>query len=213
MTLPTPGVVGGRPRRQPLVDTEVIVAALAVPGEIQMYNNFGAFRAAPVSAIPTAKVFGRDVTLRGTSGTLPQNTYFYWFMWRFKFKTYLANLGSAGNVVVSEEIHRLRGLGSVSFNFQQTQLMNFPLDELPDGVGSEYINTTHAGATVFSLVNGVADRRNAKDVSVGGKPTGIDALQSFGVTVRFDNSTGLVPTIDYFPQSVMEGILVQGITG
>lgn len=134
-------------------------------------------------------------------------------MWRFKLKTYLTNLATEANVVVFEQIHRLRKLMNVAFQFQQTQLMNFPLDELPDGVGSEYVQTTWTGATVLSLPNGVPLRSNGKDVTIAGNPVGIDALQSFGVTLQCFASSGLLPLVDVFPQSVFEGILVQGIVG
>lgn len=216
VAIPTPGMTGGRPRRQPLIDTEVIVGggATAVPIQIPMYNNFGQFSATPNNTgIVVAKVFGRDATMTGTAGQLPQNTYFYWYVWRFKLKTYLTNLNTEANAVVFEQIHRLRKIMNVAFSFQQTQLMNFPLDELPDGVGSEFVQTTYTSTTVLSLPNGVPLRSNGKDVTIAGNPVGIDALQNFGVSLQCAASSGLLPLVDVFPQSVFEGILVQGIVG
>lgn len=108
----------------------------------------------------------KDTNLRGASSSgLPQATHFFWYAWRNKIRTIGSNLASAANVGVSEQILRARQMSYAQFAFQSSTLMTVQLDELPDGVGANYINTTHTATTVFSPIVGVNDRRG-KDVTV-----------------------------------------------
>lgn len=210
VALPTPGVVGGRPKKQPLVDTEVAVGAVAVPTEIIIFNNFASFRAAPANTnVTQTKQFGRDCNLKSSGGgTLPQSSFFYWYSWCFYIKTYLTDLNDETNVVAFEEIHRLRSIGSVTFQFQQTDLIVMPLDELPSGTGVASWQNSYTEVMAPSLVNGGWEGR---DVTVSGRPVGIEALQQFSVIARFPQATGLTPTVDYFLSSRHRGLLIQGL--
>jgi len=214
VAIPTPGVVGGRPRKEPLYDTEVIKGATAVPTEVLIFQNFAQFRAAPADTnIAQAKEQGRDTNLQGGQSGLPQSTAFFWFQWRLKIRTLGVNLTTSANAIVSEEIRRLRQLASVTFRFSQTDLITVQADELPDGVGPTSHHSNHAGAVSWGLVNGTPHRNNFKDVTVSQKPVGINALEQFRVVWRTPTAAGLTPTIDYFLCPVLDGLLIRGITG
>lgn len=216
VALPTPGVVGGRPRKEPLCDTEVIVASATIPTEITIFQNFAQFRAAPSGgpgSLPQSKEQGRDTNLQGGQSGLPQSTAFFWFQWRQKLRTYDADLTTDANKAVSVQMLRLRQAASTTFRFSQTDLITVQFDELPDGVGPQTLFTTKSDTTCVPLVNGVPDRRNAKDVTVSGRPVAINALEQFRVIVRIPNSFGITPTINYYITEILEGLLVRGITG
>lgn len=74
-----------------------------------------------------------------------------------------ADLGTAANVVVFEEINRARELSFCQFRFASSELITVQADEAPSGTGPAYVNTTQTGATVLSLPSGVPTRGNAKD--------------------------------------------------
>lgn len=211
VAMPTPGVVGGRPRKQPLVDTEVLAGATAVPTSINLYANFSQFRVAPTNAnVTQTKQVPRDCNLNSSGGgTLPQSSYFYCYRWRMVIKPYLTALNTSANCVVYEEIQRLRFIGGVTFNFQQAQFIQMPLDELPSGVGSEFGATTLNAVNLPSLVNGAAG--DGKDMTVSGRPMGIEALQQFGVNVSWPQSTGLTPTVDIFLSNRLDGLFLLGL--
>jgi len=213
VALPTPGVVGGRPRKQPLVDTEVIGGTAAVPAEINIYANFSQFRIAPIvnTNITQTKQYGRDTNLKSSGGgTLPQSSFFYWYKSRIVLKTYLTALNTSGNCVAYEEIQRLRFLGAWFFNFQQTELVVMPLDELPSGVGSAAGSTSSINnINAPSLTWGPWDGR---DMTVSGRPVGIEALQQFNVNIKWPQTTGFTPTLDYFISSRLDGLLLLGIS-
>lgn len=214
VAIPTPGTVGGRPRKEPLVDTEVIKGNTTVPTEVLIFQNFAQFRVAPADTnIAQAKEQGRDTNLQGGQSGLPQSTAFYLFQWRLKIRTYGIDLTNVSYIDVSDQIRRLRQLSSVTFRFSQTDLIMLQADELPDGVGPITHHSNHPGAVSFGLVNGVPHRGNAKDVTVSGKPVGINALEQFRIVWRTPTAAGMTPTIDYFITPVLEGLLVRGITG
>lgn len=212
VALPTPGVVGGRPRKQPLVDTEVLAGTTAIPSEINIFSNFSQFRVAPVvnTNITQTKQYGRDTNLKSSGGgTLPQSSFFYWYKSRIFIKTYLTALNTSANCVAYEEIQRLRFLGAWFFNFQQTELIVMPLDELPSGCGSAFGSSTLNSINQPSLVNGPWEGR---DVTVSGRPVGIEALQQFVVQCKWPQTTGFTPTLDYYVSARLDGLLLLGIS-
>jgi hypothetical protein len=214
VAIPTPGVVGGRPRKEPLYDSEVIKGSTTIPTEILIFQNFAQFRVAPEDTnISQAKEQGRDTNLQGGQSGLPQSTAFFWYQWRLKIRTLGINLGQATLANVSEEIRRLRQLSSVTFRFSQTDLITVQADELPDGVGPTSHHSNVTGAVSWGLVNGVPHRNNFKDVTVSGKPVGINALEQFRIVWRTPTGAGLTPDIDYFLCPVLDGLLIRGITG
>jgi hypothetical protein len=122
-----------------------------------------------------------------------------------------ANLGTAANVVVSEEINRIRELSFGQFRFASSELITVQLDEAPSGTGPANTFTTHTGATVFSLPSGVPSRGNAKDVTISGRPVEIVALEAFRVVIG--TPAGITPTVDLYCSVILEGLLLRGITG
>ena len=209
--IPASGTVAGRPRKEPLYDSECYKAATAVPTSVTVFSNFATFNVAPTN-IGSAKVLGRDSNLQGGNAGLPQGHLFYWYGWRLKYRTMDANLGSAANVVMSEQLNRLRELSDVLFKFTSGEYIRVQADELPSGTGPAFINSTHTSATVMSLPSGVPDKRNFKDVTVSGKPQEITQLEAFRVVLGTSYSTGLTPTVDIFASPHLEGVLIRGVT-
>lgn len=205
--IPAVGAVGSRPRKEPIYDTEGWVAGAANTGDITVFVNFAGFTTA---GLGLAKAFGRDTNLQGQNG-LPAAHHHYWYGMRIKIRTLNAVLSSAGNVVVPEEINRARELSYAQFRFASSELITVQMDECPNGTGPQYINTTHANATVLSLPSGVPTRGNAKDVTISGRPVEIVALEAFRVLIG--TPVGFTPTVDLYVSVILEGLLLRGITG
>lgn len=210
VAIPPVGTVQGRARKESIYDTEVYPAATAIAATLTLFNNFANFAAAPAGGIPQAKQLGRDTNIQGQQG-LPTGMLFYWYGWRNKIRTYNAVLSTLANVGVSEQINRLRELTGVYFKFTAGEYIRTQLDELPSGTGPQFVGTTHASAYVLSLPNGVPDRKNFKDVTIGGKPQDINAGEQFRVINETPYSTGLTPTVDFFDTAMLDGVLVKGI--
>lgn len=205
--IPAVGAVGSRPRKEPIYDTEGWASAIAMPAEIVLFTNFSSFNTAGLSL---SKAFARDTNLQGQNG-LPAAHHHYWYGLRAKIRTLDADLGTAPNVVVSEEINRARELSSLQFRFASSELITIQMDEAPSGTGPQYINTTHTGATVLSLPSGVPTRGNAKDVTISGRPVEIVALEAFRVVIG--TPSGFTPTVSLYVSVILEGLLLRGITG
>lgn len=205
--IPAVGAVGSRPRKEPIYDTEGWAPAVAQAAEITTFVNFSGYNTAGLSL---AKAFGRDTNLQGQNG-LPAAHHHYWYGLRVKIRSMDANLGTAANVVVPEEINRIRELSFTQFRFASSELITIQADEAPSGTGPAYVNTTHAGATVFSLPSGVPTRGNAKDVTISGRPVEIVALEAFRVVIG--TPAGITPTVSLYCSVILEGLLLRGITG
>lgn len=210
VALPAPQSVGGRPRKEGVYDTEVYPSGAAARQEVNLFAAFNAFAVAPTNGL--TKQRGRDTNLSAGSQGLPSNTHLFWYEWRLKLRPIGSDLGTAANRVVSEEIHRLLGLMSVRFTFGQTTLIEVQADELPTGTGPQTTFTTHTTATVFSLPNGVPNRKG-KIVTITGKPVSINQLQEFRVVLNVAQNLGFTPTADYFATGHLEGMLLRGVTG
>lgn len=212
--MPTQGTVAGRPRKESVYDTEVYPSAAVAARQVSLFANLGAFATAPVSTALT-KQFGRDTNLRGTSaGGLPAAAHFFWYAWRHKYRAMGTNLNTEANAVTFEQINRLRELCFIQFNFQTSNLMTLQADELPSGVGSQFVATTYTEATVLSLPNGVPDRKNAKDMLIMGRPIELGQNEQFTVDVFFPQTptAGMTPTNDIFMTTVLDGILLRGLS-
>jgi hypothetical protein len=205
--IPAVGAVGSRPRKEPIYDTEGWAPAVPQAAEIETFVNFSSFNTAGLSL---AKAQGRDTNLQGQNG-LPAAHHHYWYGLRIKLRTLDADLGTAGNVVVSEELNRIRELTFAQFRFASSELITVQADECPSGTGPANTFTTHAGATTFSLPSGVPSRGNAKDVTISGRPVEIVALEAF--RVRLGTPAGITPTVSVYASVILEGLLLRGITG
>lgn len=205
--IPAVGAVGSRPRKEPIYDTEGWAPAVPQQAEIVTFVNFSAFNTAGLSL---AKAFGRDTNLQGQNG-LPAAHHHYWYGLRLKLRTLDANLSTAPNVVVPEQLNRIRELSFCQFRFASSELITIQADEAPNGTGPQYINTTHAGATVLSLPSGVPTRGNAKDVTISGRPVEIVALEAFRVVIG--TPVGITPLVSVYASVILEGLLLRGITG
>ena len=84
-------------------------------------------------------------------------------------------------------------------------------DECPSGTGPAYAQTTHSAATILSLPSGVPTRGNAKDVTISGRPVEIVALEAFRVVIG--TPAGITPTVSVYATTILEGLLLRGITG
>ncbi len=211
VALPAPQSVGGRPRKEGVYDTEVYPTGANVRQEVALFAAFNAFAVAPVTVALT-KQRGRDTNLSAGSQGLPSNTHLFWYEWRLKLRAIGANLTTAANVVVSEQLHRLLGLMGVRFTFGQTTLIEVQGDELPTGTGPQATFTTHTTATVFSLPNSIPNRKG-KIVTITGKPVSINQLQEFRVLLNIPENLAFQPTADVFATAYLEGMLLRGITG
>ena len=129
-----------------------------------------------------------------------------------------ADLSQAGNARVPEQINRIRELSAGQFRFASSELLNFQLDEIPNGVGPAHIATTHTAVTTFSLPSGVPSRGNAKDVTISGRPVEIVALESFRVEILTKEpgsdpvtGTAFVLITDLYNSVILEGLLLRQI--
>jgi hypothetical protein len=205
--IPAVGAVGSRPRKEPIFDTEGWAPAVPQAAEITTFVNFSSFN---TSGLSLSKAFGRDTNLQGQNG-LPAAHHHYWYGLRLKIRSMDADLGTAPNVVVFEEINRIRELSFCQFRFASSELITVQADEAPSGTGPQFANTTHAGATVLSLPSGVPTRGNAKDVTISGRPVEIVALEAFRVVIG--TPAGITPTVSLYATCILEGLLLRGITG
>lgn len=211
VAVPSPGIVGGRPRKEPIYDSEVWPTGANIANRI-LFADFGRFAVAPATVVLT-KQFGRDTNLQGGQSGLPQAHHLFWYEWRMKIRALGANLGGAAGAPVFEEINRARELADVTFRFSQSDLISIQCDELPSGVGPLHIATTVNDTTVLSHPNGVPDRRG-KVVTVTGRPVGIQALENFRVLLNVREVAGAFqPTADLHICAVLEGMLLRGVTG
>jgi hypothetical protein len=175
--------------------------------QIATFTNFSAFNTA---GLGLAKAFGRDTNLQGQNG-LPAAHHHYWYGLRAKVRTLNANLTTAANAVVPEQLNRARELSFLQFRFASSELITIQMDEAPSGVGPAYVSTTHTAATVFSLPSGVPTRGNSKDVTISGRPVEIVALEAFQVLLG--TPAGFTPLVDLYVSIILEGLLLRGITG
>lgn len=212
--LPAQGTVAGRPRKESIYDSEVYPSGSAPARQVSTFSNLGAFATAPVSTGLT-KQFGRDTNLRGTSaGGLPAAAHFFWYGWRCKWRYMGTDLNSEAAAVGPELLHRLIGLCFVQFNFQTSNLMTLQADELPSGVGPQFIGSTYTENLVLSLPNGIPDRRNSKDMLIMGRPIELGQNEQFTVDffvpqVGTDTCT---PVDDIFVTPTLDGILLRGLS-
>jgi hypothetical protein len=205
--IPAVGAVGSRPRKEPIYDTDGWAGGAAQPAQLALFTNFAGFNTA---GLGLAKAFGRDTNLQGQNG-LPAAHHMYWYGLRCKIRTLNANLTTAANVVVPEQINRSRELSFLQFRFASSELITIQADESPSGTGPQFINTTHTAATVLSLPSGVPTRGNAKDVTISGRPVEIVALEAFQVLIG--TPAGFTPLVDLYVSVILEGLLLRGITG
>ncbi|MCC6752043.1 MAG: hypothetical protein IT371_30605 [Deltaproteobacteria bacterium] len=207
--LPSQGTVAGRPRKESVYDTDVYLAATAMPQQILLFNNFAAFSVAPALG---PKQFGRDTNLRGTgTGGLPQATHLFWYSWRLKCRSLGTNLNQPANAVVPEQMNRWRELGYAQFAFQTSVLITTQLDELPSGAGPQSIFTTVTNTTMPSLPSGIPSKREGKDVTIMGRPVELNALEAFNVPV-FVPQGGFAPQVDLYITAVLDGVLLRGLS-
>ncbi len=220
--IPAVGAVGSRPRKNPIYDTERWTGGVALPSAISLFTSFNSF-ANPLGGAPLAgtltKQLARDTNLSGQQG-LPAAHHHYWYGMRLKIRSMEADLSQAGTARVPEQINRARELSAATFSFASSELITVQADELPNGTGPQFINTTHTGVTTFSLPSGVPTRGNAKDVTISGRPVEIVALESFSVRILtpqpgVDPVTGVpfVLITDLYVSVILEGLLLKGITG
>lgn len=209
--IPATGTVSGRARKESVTDTEGYAAGTVTAGDLTLFSNFSTFATSTLVA-GTTKVLGRDTNLQGAQG-LPTGHLFYWYGWRLKLRTLGANLTTLANVGVSEQLNRLRELSSTLFKFTAGEYIRCQSDELPSGTGPAFVNTTHASSTIFSLPSGIPDRKNAKDITISGKPQEIVALEAFRHIQTFNPGPTwtLTLTVDVYVSALLDGILVRGV--
>lgn len=217
--IPAVGAVGSRPRKEPLIDTERYTGGSAPPSVIEVFTSFNQFANAAGAGGTLTKQFARDTNLSGQQG-LPAAHHHYWYGMRCKIRSMEADLSSAANARVPEQINRIRELSAAVFRFASSELLTLQLDEVPSGVGPQHIATTHTGVTTFSLPSGVPTRSNAKDVTISGRPVEIVALESFRVEIKTPqggqdpaSATAFTLITDLYLSIILEGLLLKGITG
>ena len=214
MSLPDLSNVASRPRKESLYDTEGVNNAVAVPAQITLFRDFGAFQ---VAGLALTKQQGRDTNVVGRSG-LPKAQHLYWYSITHDIQPRQADLSGtvAGNFVVADEMRRLRQLCDWQFRFTDTPYVRQPLSEIPSGQGlaSAGAATTVAATTILSwgLSWGVPARGNEFSITVGGRPAEITEVESFFVQVNCPELNP-VPTVELYHQTHLRGILLKGITG
>lgn len=209
--LPSQGTVAGRPRKESVYDTDVYLAATAMPAQLVLFNNFASFSVTPALGV---KQFGRDTNLRGTgSGGLPQATHLFWYAWRLKVRSLGTNLNleSGANAVVPEQMNRWRELTWIQFAFQTSVLITTQCDELPSGAGPQGIFTTVTQTTMPSLPSGIPSKREGKDVTIMGRPVELNALEAFTTPIYLPQGS-FSPQVDLYVTGVLDGVLLRGLS-
>lgn len=208
--IPGPGTTGGRPRKEYVYDRECNQSATAVGTSLELFANYTTFTNTPVSSSLTKKK-GRDTNLSGAGGQgLPSNHLLFWYEWRHQLQNIGADLSSAANKNLSEEILRVINLSYCEFSFTQTVLITARMNAIPAGVGPAWGTTTHTQAVMFGP-NCVPDRRGHV-VTVTGKPVQIDPQQEFRITNRMPQGS-VTPTADMFSTHELVGLLIRAVTG
>lgn len=207
-TMPRTDGVGGRARKTSIYDTEVILAAVAVPSPRLIFRDFGAFA---VAAVGLTKQRGRDVNLQGRAG-LPKGQHHFIFEMTYNLMARQANLTTLANVVVPDELRRIRELSSFTFFFTDNPYIRQPLTEIPAGCGLAYGNTTHTDTTLFQYSWSVPHRDNAFGVHLGGEPLEITEVESFHVEIETPEAAP-APTVQLSEQAHIRGVLLKAITG
>jgi len=216
--IPITGTVASRPRKESLYDSEGHNNAVAITN-LTLFRNAANFATVGLTEV---KTFGRDTNLTGAGGSLPKAHHFYLFGLRAKVRALNVNLGTAANQVTFEEVHRIRELGTLIFNFGTTPYITAPYDEIPSGVGAQFVTGAPAVAAdrVFMpLSNGVPLRSNYYDVTVFNPgtqkpaPQEISEIEQFSVQLNFNAVALPSPTVELYHQVILVGVYLKGITG
>lgn len=208
MTVPASQNVASRPRKESLYDTEGVNNAVVHPGLVTLFRDFGAFQ---VAGLALTKQQGRDTNVVGRSG-LPKAQHLYWYEITHNIMARQADLTLAANVGVSDQLRQIRELADWQFRFTDTPYIRQPLSEIPSGTGPQFTQTTHNASTVFPLAWGVPHRANSFSITIGGRPAEITEIESFFVVINTPESA-ITPTVEYYHQTHLRGILLKGITG
>lgn len=115
--IPGPGAVAGRPRKEPLVDREIIQRGVR---QIDFFVNNRVFAFPPQDGSSQTKQFGRDCNVQGMSGCLPHNWHFFWCGWSIV----------PDATAHADEVARLIDAGYVEFRFATSTLITVPLSSV-----------------------------------------------------------------------------------
>jgi len=206
--------IASRPRRQSVFDTEAYNDAVAAPSKITLFRSTTRFQEANVSLDP--KVYGRDTNLDGPGGALGKGQVLHWYSIICPFFLRGADLTTLANVIIFEEIARLREMSWFTFYWGKTNAyITCQLEEIPQGVGCYDVRTTHDNAVVFPISNGRHVKQNAYDVTFYGEPTVITDNETFSVDIEKTTAApaAISPTAETFVQVHLQGIYLLGIRG
>lgn len=115
--IPGPGAVAGRPRKEPLVDREIIQRGVR---QIDFFVNNRVFAFPPQDGSSQTKQFGRDCNVQGMGGCLPSGWHFYWYGWSIV----------PDATAHADEVARLIDAGYVEFRFATSTLITVPLSSV-----------------------------------------------------------------------------------
>jgi hypothetical protein len=225
--LPTPipavGTVGGVARNEPIYDSEGLAAAgAAVPATpIRTFVNYGQFATA---GLPNVKQPGRDTNLSGAASGLPQGHQHFAVAWTQEVHAMDANLSLAANVVVFEQIHRYRRMGSTTLQINNNNayitVRNVELLGFEDSLN---VFTTHGAATVIAA--DVGDRKGKSLMSIQrfktaqgitppkNSPYVLQPLQIFSCNTTVPGTaTALTLQVALYKVDKFSGVLVRGIS-
>ncbi|MCC6752012.1 MAG: hypothetical protein IT371_30450 [Deltaproteobacteria bacterium] len=111
------GIVAGRPRKEPLVDREIVQRGVR---QIDFFVNPRVFAFPPQDCAPQTKLFGKDCNIQGMGGCLPQAWHFYWYGWSIV----------PDATAHADEVARLIDAGYVEFRFATSTLITVPLSSV-----------------------------------------------------------------------------------
>lgn len=213
VTIPEQGAIATRPRRQPLYDTEGDNNAVAIQSELPIFINFTQFYTASLAFGPS-KVKGRDHNMDSGGKSLSKGDYHHWYAVTCPVSARTAGLTTAANAPTFEEIHRIRQARWFVFKFGETPFIRAQLDEVPGGVGTREVYTSHSGVTVYpTLSSHLSRRENRYDVTLDGYPTEITDLESFYISLFSDSGFQPTPTNELYWSPHLWGTLLKGIRG
>lgn len=209
-TIPDTTEILGRPRREPLYDTEGDNDAVAIVSKLSFFTLLTTFQVASLSL--TGKVAGRDTNMQD-QGRMATGEFFHWYSCTAPTSVRVSSLLTAANVDVFAEIITVRQSRGFVFKFGQTPYIIAQLDEIPLGVGVGYVTTTHPGANVFPIATGRLRRENRYDVTLNGFPTELTQREKFSIEYQADAAFLPTPSVELWHSPHLWGTHVVGIRG
>lgn len=179
--LPPVGTIAATDRKESAQDSEVIcgystssTTGVLPSNPINLFQSYTSFQNTSSQTGIEQKQKGRDTTLSGPGGGLPQGYQLLWFEWRAGPRTLGANLNTPQFAGVSEQLERIRENGFIKAVFSQSPLITANLRDLVSFTDARFIQTTVPNTTVMAPC---ISQRGGKVVVTGNEPYKIVGLE------------------------------------